>query len=113
MLTASNLVVPMINVAVCGYGNVFHTGYGTATVSVSSPLFRKGETCGACYQLRCAGGGCYPGFPKVLVTATNFCPEGSYGGLCNERKVHFDLSEPAFTRLADYDTPLVPVDYRR
>ncbi|KAK6230538.1 hypothetical protein QUC31_002056 [Theobroma cacao] len=76
-----------------------------------------GEACGACYQLRCD----YRADPKwclrrasVTITATNFCPSNNNGGWCNPPHHHFDMSMPAFLRIAwQGNEGIVPVLYRR
>ncbi|CAN1239499.1 EXPA12 [Linum grandiflorum] len=85
----------------CGYDNTFHAGFGVSTAAVSGALFRRGEACGACYQLRCE-------------TATNFCPSNNNGGWCNPPRHHFDMSMPAFLRIARQGNEgIVPILYRR
>ncbi|KAH9309734.1 hypothetical protein KI387_037645, partial [Taxus chinensis] len=83
----------------CGYG----ARYGTNTVAVSTTLFNNGLTCGACYQLKCNGDPqwCLPG--TVTVTATNCCPP----------EQHFDMAEPAFERIANSRSGIVPILFRR
>ncbi|KAF4367155.1 expansin-A12 [Cannabis sativa] len=101
----------------CGYDNTFHAGFGVQTAAVSGALFRGGEACGACYQVICD----YKTDPKwclqrrsVTVTTTNFCPQNNNGGWCNPPRHHFDMSMPAFFRIARQGNEgIVPVIYRR
>ncbi|CAN1829229.1 EXPA23 [Linum perenne] len=101
----------------CGYGNPFQTGYGLQTAALSTPLFNSGQTCGACYELKCIDDPnwvfCYKGAPPIQVTATNLCPPGSTGGWCDPPAKHFDLSMPMFIKLAPYRAGHVRVQYRR
>ncbi|KAL2902280.1 putative expansin-A30 [Bienertia sinuspersici] len=108
----------------CGYGNLFKNGYGTDTAAVSTVLFKNGYGCGTCYQLMCAySKWCNPrkghgGFPIITVTATNLCPpnwgkDSNAGGWCNPPRTHFDLSMPAFKKIAFWKAGIVPVQYRR
>ncbi|KAG8376623.1 hypothetical protein BUALT_Bualt09G0082700 [Buddleja alternifolia] len=96
----------------CGYENPMKDGYGLNTTALSSALFNKGESCGACYEIKCDDGNewCKPGNPSLLVTATNLCPSG---GWCSEPNEHFDLSQPAFLQIAEYKAGIVPIQYRR
>ncbi|XP_028783073.1 expansin-A12-like [Neltuma alba] len=101
----------------CGYDNTFHAGFGVNTAAVSTMLFRGGQACGACYRVMCD----YRADPKwclrgrtVTVTATNFCPPNNHGGWCDPPHHHFDMSMPAFFRIARQGNEgIVPVLYAR
>ena len=71
-------------------------------------------------MVKCAGiaGECHPDAPAIQVTVTNFCPPNptlpdNNGGWCNLPLHHFDMSEPAFQKIASYESPIVPVMYQR
>ncbi|KAG2681318.1 hypothetical protein I3760_11G139400, partial [Carya illinoinensis] len=99
----------------CGYGNLFANGYGTDTVALSSTLFDNGYACGSCYQIKCyQSKWCFSGVPFTRVTATNLCPpnwsqDSNNGGWCNPPRVHFDMSKPAFMKIAQWKAGIVPV----
>ncbi|KAI5081665.1 hypothetical protein GOP47_0001408 [Adiantum capillus-veneris] len=78
----------------CGYGTLARTPYGTHVSAASPVLFRNGEGCGACYQVKCIGGGCSEVGLRVVIT--DECP----GGYCAFGRTHFDMSGSAFGRLA-------------
>ncbi|KAL2630306.1 hypothetical protein R1flu_014992 [Riccia fluitans] len=100
----------------CGYGNLYSTGYGTASAALSNALFNRGLSCGACFQIMCKSSEtkwCNPGGQYITITATNQCPQGSEGGWCDYPKSHFDLSFPMFQKLAHPGGGVIPVQYRR
>lgn len=101
----------------CGYDDTFHAGFGVYTAALSGALFGGGEACGACFQVMCDAEAdpqwCFRR-AAVTVTATNFCPPNNNGGWCDPPRQHFDMSLPAFSRIARLGSEgIVPVLYRR
>ncbi|TXG58420.1 hypothetical protein EZV62_016249 [Acer yangbiense] len=98
----------------CGYEDVAKEGYGLNTAAISTAMFNDGQTCGACYEIKCVNSQwCKPGQPSLCVTATNLCPGGSSGGWCDSPHEHFDIAHPVFSHIAEYKAGVVPVQYRR
>ncbi|KAK1267417.1 Expansin-A16 [Acorus gramineus] len=104
----------------CGYGDLNRVGYGRKSTAVSGELFKRGSTCGGCFELRCVDHilWCLQGSPSMVVTVTDFCAPnfglpGDYGGWCNYPREHFQMSELAFTAIAERQADIVPVQYRR
>jgi len=105
----------------CGYGDLMASGYGLYTAALSTVLYENGVSCGSCYEIMCddkqVPQWCLKG-NRVMVTATNLCPPNpslpnDNQGWCNVPRKHFDLSMPAFLRIAKYKAGIVPIVYRR
>ncbi|KAL0338520.1 UNVERIFIED_CONTAM: Expansin-A9 [Sesamum angustifolium] len=82
----------------CGYGDLKEQGYGLQTAALSKVMFKNGETCGACYEIKC-------------FNDTKCSPVTPVDGVI--RREHFDLAQPAFLRIAQDKAGIVPVQYRR
>ncbi|KAM3401873.1 hypothetical protein ACQJBY_006072 [Aegilops geniculata] len=104
----------------CGYSNLYDQGYGVDNTALSTALFNDGASCGQCYLIICDTSKtrwCKPG-TAVTVSATNLCPPNwalpsDNGGWCNRPRQHFDMSQPAWEKIAIYRAGIVPVLYQR
>lgn len=110
----------IITEGACGYGDLHKATYGRYGTGLSTILFNRGSTCGACYEIRCVDHvrWCQPGSPAVVVTVTDFCApnyglSSDYGGWCNFPRQHFEMSEAAFTEIAVRSAEIIPIQYRR
>ncbi|XP_073290791.1 expansin-A16 [Primulina huaijiensis] len=104
----------------CGFGDLDRQYYGMYSAGISSILFSRGSTCGACFEVRCVDHilWCLQGSPSIVLTATDFCPPNyglpaDFGGWCNFPRAHFHISRPAFSRIAHQTADIVPIQYRR
>ncbi|CAI0469357.1 unnamed protein product [Linum tenue] len=104
----------------CDFKDVVQEGYGMNTAALSGALFKGGEACGACFELKCVDNPqfCRLGHPTLHVTATDHCPPNpslpnDNGGWCNPPLEHFDIAHPAFGQLAEEKSGIIPVEYRR
>ncbi|KAK9020614.1 hypothetical protein V6N11_010633 [Hibiscus sabdariffa] len=109
----------IITEGACGYGDLHKASYGKYSAGLSTMLFNRGSTCGACFEVRCVNHilWCLQGSPSVILTATDFCPpnlglSSDYGGWCNFPKEHFEMSEAAFAEIAEKRADIVPVQYK-
>ncbi|KAJ6860887.1 expansin-A23-like [Populus alba x Populus x berolinensis] len=85
---------------------------GACGYALSTALFNNGQTCGACFELKCVNDPqwCKNHAGTIKITATNLCPP-NYGGpnaWCNPPQQHFDLSMPMFLAIAEYRAGIVP-----
>ncbi|EWM10128.1 expansin-A15 [Kutzneria sp. 744] len=101
----------------CGYGNWQADHPGELSTAVSKVLFNNGLSCGERFTVRCVDSRwCLPGNPVITVEVTNYCPPNpslpnNDGGWCNPPLEHFDLSEKAFTTIAERQAGIVPITY--
>ncbi|KAH7440696.1 hypothetical protein KP509_03G006400 [Ceratopteris richardii] len=70
--------------------------------AASSAIFNGGAACGQYYTIACTGNGCNGGGP-ISVEIVDLCP----GCAANQ----FDLSETAFSKIADTAVGVIDIDY--
>ncbi|KAG2539429.1 expansin-B2-like [Panicum virgatum] len=91
---APNGAGPDDNGGACGFKGTNQYPFMSMTSCGNQPLFRDGQGCGACYEIKCTGKNnpACSGQPKrVMITDMNYYPVARY---------HFDLSGTAFGALA-------------
>eukprot|EP00897_Mesotaenium_endlicherianum_P004073 jgi/Mesen1/3694/ME000202S02788 len=76
----------------------------------SEALFKGGNGCGSCYRIKCKAPAQYCNGQSIVVPITDLCPGG---GWCGGGLKHFDLSEPAFSAIADRAAGHVELSYER
>ncbi|XP_021755346.1 EG45-like domain containing protein [Chenopodium quinoa] len=80
------------------YGN---EDQGTMIAAVSSDIFQNKQACGHMYRVTCTGANCRGG--SVTVKVVDLCPGCSANG--------FDLSQEAFSAIADINAGRISIDY--
>ncbi|KAL7148211.1 hypothetical protein ABFS83_06G162800 [Erythranthe nasuta] len=79
----------------CGFADdVANPPYNGLISAGNQNIFKHGQGCGTCYQVKCTENPACSGFP-IVVTVTDECP-----GTCNNEAFHFDMSGKAFGYLA-------------
>ena len=102
----------------CGYGNLGNDGSTfpyTLFAGISSHQYKDSLMCGACFEIGCTENGtsvtcCKSDYVTILVS--NKCDDND----CRADSNRFELSQAAFTTIADYSNPAcveVSMNYRR
>ncbi|KAH7440700.1 hypothetical protein KP509_03G006800 [Ceratopteris richardii] len=84
-----------------GYDSSQFPGDGNFAAA-SSAIYNGGAACGQYYTIACTGNGCNGGGP-ISVKILDLCP----GCAANQ----FDLSETAFSNIADTAVGVIDIDY--
>ncbi|KAG2550594.1 expansin-B2-like [Panicum virgatum] len=91
---APNGAGPDDNGGACGFKGTNQYPFMSMTSCGNQPLFRDGQGCGSCYEIKCTGKNnpaCSGQPRRVMITDMNYYPVAKY---------HFDLSGTAFGALA-------------
>eukprot|EP00250_Pteridium_aquilinum_P019151 c24320_g1_i1 orf=208-606(-) len=77
---------------------------GNMIAAANSAIFNNKAACGWTYQISCTGNGCNGGGP-ITVKIVDLCPG------CDSTQ--FDLSQEAFSAIADLSVGRISIDYTR
>lgn len=102
---ASFYTAPFVPNACFGFGGVPADGlFAAGGDSASANIWNNGANCGRYFNIRCTGNGCTSG-DTIRVQIIDRCPNGCSGGRA------FDLSDTAFSRIANRDVGVITVEY--
>jgi len=100
----------------CSMAPIDRTNFPTAYIAaLNTNWYNSGKVCGQCYEVACVGAwtgsnACCTG-KNVTVLVTDHCPAG--GTWCNGDVNHMDLSDAAFTRIANPSCGVIKLNYRQ
>ncbi|KAJ4759805.1 Expansin [Rhynchospora pubera] len=101
----------------CGYNII--DAEAKYAAAVSALLFKEGQSCGQCYNIKCdsqSGSKCSEGSTVTVVATSFFPPERalpSYGSDSQLMNEHFHLTQSAWEEISSEDSKVVPVLYQR